>query len=104
MHVPGKRYISGETFHTDHSNHPTPPKATTMDPAQRILLRVTLPQKPDPAAIELPDEEYERTRALVETLMGRRPELRFEYDQKMPASPAISTFKDHLRKSAAALN
>jgi len=57
-------------------------KATTMDPAQRILLRVTLPQKPDPAAIELPDEEYERTRALVETLMGRRPELRFEYIQK----------------------
>ena len=57
-------------------------KATTMDPAQRILLRVTLPQKPDPAAIELPDEEYQRTRALVETLMGRRPELRFEYIQK----------------------
>ncbi|HEY2538787.1 MAG TPA: TauD/TfdA family dioxygenase, partial [Stellaceae bacterium] len=23
--VPGKRYISGETFHTDHSNHPAPP-------------------------------------------------------------------------------
>jgi len=43
---------------------------------------VTLPQKPDPAAIELPDEEYERTRALVETLMGRKPELRFEYIQK----------------------
>ncbi len=57
-------------------------KATTMDPAQRILLRVTLPQKPDPTAIELPDEEYQRTRALVETLMGRRPELRFEYIQK----------------------
>src|SRR5436309_6235802 len=57
-------------------------KATTMEPAQRILLRVTLPQKPDPAAIELPDEEYERTRALVETLMGRKPELRFEYIQK----------------------
>jgi topoisomerase IV subunit B len=57
-------------------------KATTMDPAQRTLLRVTLPQRPDPAAIELPDEEYERTRALVETLMGRRPELRFEYIQK----------------------
>src|SRR5439155_1335749 len=48
-------------------------KATTMDPAQRILLRVSLPQKPDPAAIELPDEEYERTRALVETLMRQRP-------------------------------
>ena len=57
-------------------------KATTMDPAQRTLLRVTLPQKPDPAAIELPNEEFERTKALVETLMGRRPELRFEYIQK----------------------
>src|ERR1700739_4003670 len=57
-------------------------KATTMDPAQRILLRVTLPQKPDPAAIELPDEEYGRTRALVETLMGRRPERWCEYIQK----------------------
>jgi taurine dioxygenase len=30
--VPGKRYISGETFHTDHSNHPTPPKATMLFP------------------------------------------------------------------------
>jgi taurine dioxygenase len=28
--IPGKRYISGETFHTDHSNHPAPPKATTL--------------------------------------------------------------------------
>jgi topoisomerase-4 subunit B len=57
-------------------------KATTMDPAQRTLLRVTLPQKPDPAALELPAEEFERTKALVDTLMGRRPELRFEYIQK----------------------
>ena len=57
-------------------------KATTMDPAQRTLLRVTLPQKPDPAAIETPGEEFDRTKALVETLMGRRPELRFEYIQK----------------------
>jgi taurine dioxygenase len=30
--VPGKRYISGETFHTDHSNHPAPPKATLLFP------------------------------------------------------------------------
>ena len=29
-------------------------KATTMDPAQRTLLRVTLPGEPDPAAIETP--------------------------------------------------
>jgi topoisomerase-4 subunit B len=57
-------------------------KATTMASAQRTLLRVTLPAKPDPAAIELPAEEFERTKALVETLMGRRPELRFDYIQK----------------------
>jgi topoisomerase-4 subunit B len=57
-------------------------KATTMDPKQRTLLRVTLPPKADPAAIEPPADELARTRALVETLMGRRPELRFEYIQK----------------------
>jgi taurine dioxygenase len=28
--VNGKRVIPGETFHTDHSNHPAPPKATTL--------------------------------------------------------------------------
>src|SRR5258708_1946663 len=62
-------------------------KATTMDPAQRILLRVKLPPRPnanltDPAAIETPDEGFRRTELLVEALMGRRPELRFDYIQK----------------------
>jgi alpha-ketoglutarate-dependent taurine dioxygenase len=28
--VDGQRIIPGETFHTDHSNHPRPPKATTL--------------------------------------------------------------------------
>jgi taurine dioxygenase len=28
--VNGRRIIPGETFHTDHSNHPVPPKATTL--------------------------------------------------------------------------
>jgi taurine dioxygenase len=28
--VNGRRIIPGETFHTDHSNHPQPPKATTL--------------------------------------------------------------------------
>ena len=28
--VNGRRLIPGETFHTDHSNHPRPPKATTL--------------------------------------------------------------------------
>ncbi|MSO99820.1 MAG: TauD/TfdA family dioxygenase [Acetobacteraceae bacterium] len=32
----GKRIIPGETFHTDHSNHPAPPKAT-------MLFTVSLP-------------------------------------------------------------
>src|SRR5215468_5774865 len=57
-------------------------KATTMDPMRRTLLRVTLPLKADPAAIEAPADELARTQALVETLMGRRPELRFDYIQK----------------------
>jgi topoisomerase-4 subunit B len=50
-------------------------KATTMDPAHRTLLRVTLPE--GGAATE-----RARTAELVETLMGRRPELRFDYIQK----------------------
>jgi topoisomerase IV subunit B len=32
--------------------------------------------------LPLPAEEFERTKALVETRMGRRPELRFDYIQK----------------------
>jgi topoisomerase-4 subunit B len=56
-------------------------KATTMDPAQRTLLRVTLPN-PRAAASEWSQSDVERTRQLVETLMGRRPELRFDYIQK----------------------
>jgi topoisomerase-4 subunit B len=53
-----------------------------MDPATRTLLRVTLPPRADPAAIETSDEGMVRTAKLVETLMGRRPELRFDYIQK----------------------
>src|SRR3954466_14766195 len=62
-------------------------KATTMDPATRTLLRVTLPTRShstltDPTAIETSDEGIARTTKLVETLMGRRPELRFDYIRK----------------------
>ena len=45
-------------------------KDTTMDPAKRILARVTLPRSEE--AVE----------ALVETLMGRKPELRFSFIQE----------------------
>jgi len=57
--------------------------ATTMDPAQRTVLRVKLPS-PDEAddTIETGAEALKRTEHLVETLMGRRPELRFDYIQK----------------------
>ena len=59
-------------------------KATTMDPATRTLLRVILPTRAhstvtDPSAIETDGEGRSRTERLVETLMGRRPELRFDY-------------------------
>lgn len=46
-------------------------KETTMDPTKRTLARVVLPDA------EAPDFE-----ALVETLMGRKPELRFAYIQQ----------------------
>jgi topoisomerase-4 subunit B len=55
-------------------------KETTMDPTRRALLRVLLPDRHA-------NESAERTQArktadLVETLMGRKPELRFEYIQE----------------------
>ncbi len=46
-------------------------RETTMDPAKRTLLRVVAPP-----------EERARTADLVESLMGRRPELRFQFIQE----------------------
>jgi len=57
-------------------------KATTMDPARRTLLRVSIATEADAAGERLAPLPCSGTRALVETLMGRRPELRFEYIQK----------------------
>src|ERR1700680_1029609 len=56
--------------------------ATTMDPAQRTVLRVKLPPRDAVDAVETAAEAFARTEQLVETLMGRRPELRFDYIQK----------------------
>jgi topoisomerase-4 subunit B len=57
--------------------------ATTMDPAQRTVLRVKLPSRAEAdETIETASEAFRRTAQLVETLMGRRPELRFDYIQK----------------------
>jgi topoisomerase-4 subunit B len=46
-------------------------KETTMDPKTRTLARVSLP-----------DDDEADVNALVETLMGRKPELRFNYIQQ----------------------
>jgi topoisomerase-4 subunit B len=58
-------------------------RATTMDPAQRTVLRVKLPSRHEETdAVETAAEGFKRTEQLVETLMGRRAELRFDYIQK----------------------
>ncbi|WP_431856368.1 DNA topoisomerase IV subunit B [Azospirillum sp.] len=51
---------------------------TTMDPSKRTLLRVVVPNAADPEE----HEDFERTKTLVESLMGRRPELRFQFIQE----------------------
>ena len=53
-------------------------KETTMDPAKRTLLRVTVTdaEDADPAA------EQKRAAKMVEHLMGRKPELRFNFIQE----------------------
>ncbi|MGH7045839.1 MAG: DNA topoisomerase IV subunit B [Stellaceae bacterium] len=57
-------------------------KATTMDPAQRTMLRVSVAAAADPLAPVQAAEPCVTARTMVETLMGRRPELRFDYIQK----------------------
>jgi topoisomerase-4 subunit B len=47
---------------------------TTMDPAKRTLLCVTLPKKGE--------DDYGHTVELVESLMGRKPELRYAFIQE----------------------
>jgi topoisomerase-4 subunit B len=47
---------------------------TTMDPAQRLLLRVTLPEDGK--------RDFADTVELVESLMGRKPELRYQFIQE----------------------
>ncbi len=47
-----------------------------MDPGKRILLRVEIPNPKEDA------KESKRTAKLVESLMGRKPELRLAYIQE----------------------
>jgi len=50
-------------------------KETTMDPKTRTLLRVTLPPRHSDEDII----EARETKKLVDSLMGKKPELRFQY-------------------------
>ncbi|MFM2042298.1 MAG: putative topoisomerase subunit [Pseudomonadota bacterium] len=50
-------------------------KETTMDPGKRSLLRVVVPDIRDPEE----KEDVDATRDLVESLMGRKAELRFKF-------------------------
>jgi len=51
-------------------------KETTMDPSKRVLLRVEIPNNKDDT------KEFKKTAKLVESLMGRKPELRLAYIQE----------------------
>jgi topoisomerase-4 subunit B len=58
-------------------------KTTTMDPEKRTLLKIRVPQKsagvmPDPKQ----EEEQQNLDTMVETLMGKKPELRFAFIQE----------------------
>ena len=53
-------------------------KSTTMDPATRTLLRITVAEHEDPD----PRAEQKRSAKTVERLMGRKPELRFRFIQE----------------------
>ena len=52
-------------------------KETTMSPKNRVLLRVTVPEDADPHE----QDAAKDTASLVESLMGRKPELRFQFIQ-----------------------
>ena len=53
-------------------------KSTTMDPKHRVLLRVRMPHR----YVEEERQEARETSDLVERLMGRKPELRFQFIQE----------------------
>jgi topoisomerase IV subunit B len=56
--------------------NPNQLKETTMDPATRSLIRITLPQD---------YEERSAVKDLVDRLMGRNPEHRFQFIQSHAA-------------------
>lgn len=57
---------------------PSQLKETTMDPAKRVLLRVSIPDALNPEQ----RADHKATAKLVEQLMGRKPEERFKFIQE----------------------
>lgn len=57
-------------------------RETTMKPGNRTLLRVRLPDRYAPEERAEERREARRTAELVESLMGRKPELRFQFIQE----------------------
>ncbi|SDH52259.1 DNA topoisomerase IV subunit B [Roseospirillum parvum] len=74
----GKKTVEVSRFKGLGEMPPVQLKNTTMDPAKRTLLKVTLPQ----GASEEAHAESRHTADLVEQLMGRKPEARFAYIQQ----------------------
>ncbi|CAA7626443.1 DNA topoisomerase 4 subunit B [Magnetospirillum sp. UT-4] len=74
----GKKNVEISRFKGLGEMPPAQLKETTMDPARRTLIRVTLPS----GRTEEDHEEARDAANLVETLMGRKAELRFHYIQK----------------------
>jgi len=74
----GKKNIEISRFKGLGEMPPAQLKETTMDPARRTLIQVTIPA----ARTEEEKEEAKDVARLVESLMGRKPELRFRFIQE----------------------
>jgi topoisomerase-4 subunit B len=74
----GKKNVEISRFKGLGEMPPAQLKETTMDPRKRILLRVTIPA----GRTEEDHEEAKEVARLVESLMGRKPELRFQFIQE----------------------
>ncbi|MGE5503946.1 MAG: toprim domain-containing protein, partial [Actinomycetota bacterium] len=74
----GKKNIEISRFKGLGEMPPAQLKETTMDPAKRILIKVTIPS----GRTEEDHEEAKEVARLVESLMGKKPELRFQFIQE----------------------
>jgi topoisomerase-4 subunit B len=74
----GKKNIEISRFKGLGEMPPSQLKETTMDPKKRVLLRVTIPA----GRTEEDHEEAKEVERLVDDLMGRKPEKRFQFIQE----------------------